>query len=159
MATMGTTGTEGALPVSPRKARHLRIALVAILLVLTVQGWTGDTVNIFVAPANGTTAPTQDLSGFFTGVKSLGGLLVWHAVEGMAIIALGVVVLVLSFLWSRERSVRICAVLGLFFVIAGGYGGYSFVLSGFSAGPSSATMGGSFIGAFAFYFMTLYFAK
>ncbi len=142
-----------------RKARYLRIALVALLVVLTVQGWTGDAVNIFVAPANGASPPSQDFGGFFAGVESLGGFLVWHAFEGIVAVALGVVVLVLAFLWSPMRPVHISALLGLFFLATAAYGGYGFVLSGFSAGPSSATMGGSFIGSYAFYFITLYFAK
>ncbi len=118
----------------PRRARSLRIALVALLLVLTVPGWTGDVVNIFVAPATATTPPPQqDLGGFFAGVQSLGGLLVWHALEGIVALALGIVVLILAFVWVPTRAVRISAVLGLFFLASAAYGGYGFVLSGFSA--------------------------
>ena len=38
-------------------------------------------------------------------------------------------------------------------------GGVLFVLFGFSSGGVSAQMGGSFIGAYAFYFIELYYAN
>ncbi len=158
MSNPGEEPAEPAALANPA-ARWLRVAIVAILLVLTVQGWTGDAVNIFVAPPSGATPPAQDVGGFFAAVESLGPFLVWHAVEGVLILALAFIVAVLAFRWSKARSVRICALLGLVFVMSAAYGGYAFVLSGFQAGPSSATMGGSFIGTYAFYFMTLYFAK
>lgn len=44
-------------------------------------------------------------------------------------------------------------------VVSAIMGGDLFVLSGFSAGGSSARIGGSFIGAYAFYFIKLYYAK
>jgi len=44
-------------------------------------------------------------------------------------------------------------------VVSAIIGGVLFVLSGFSAGGNSAQMGGSFIGAYAFYFIELYYAK
>lgn len=153
------TATTASEPVGIPKARWLRIAIVAILLVLTVQGWTGDAVNIFVAPASGVTPPSQDLGGFFGAVQSLGPFLIWHAIEGIIVLAMAIALLVLAFRWSKDRGVRVCAILATFFVLAAAYGGYGFVLSGFQAGPSSATMGGSFIGSYAFYFMTLYYAK
>lgn len=159
MAAQARGGVGTARAPDSRKARYLRIALAALLLVLTVQGWTGDTVNIFAAPASGTTPPTQDLGGFFAGVQTLGGFLVWHAIEGIVALALGLVVLVLAFVWGSARAVGIAAVLGLLFLASAAYGGYGFVLSGFSSGSSSATMGGSFIGSYAFYFIALYYAK
>lgn len=141
------------------KARRLRIAIVAILVLLTAQGWTGDTVNIFFAPPNGTAPPPQTLGGFFGAVQSLGAILVWHAVEGIVILAIALVILVLAFLWSQARSVRISAILATAFAISAVVGGYLFVMSGFSTGGTSAQMGGSYIGTYAFYFITLYYAK
>ena len=37
----------------PSTKRSLRIVFVLILVIMTIQGWFGDTVNIFVAPATG----------------------------------------------------------------------------------------------------------
>jgi len=51
------------------------------------------------------------------------------------------------------------SILGSVMIISALIGGLVFLLSGFSAAGSSAQMGGSFIGAYAFYFMELYFTK
>jgi uncharacterized membrane protein len=85
--------------------------------------------------------------------------LFWHSYEGIVLLLLGIAVLVLSFKWSNKRSVRITSILGLFFLLAAALGGFLFVLSGLSNGGNSAQMGGRFIGAYAFYFMELYFTK
>jgi hypothetical protein len=71
---------------------------------------------------------------------------------------LAIGVLVVSFRYHR-RSMKIGAGLALLFVFIAGLGGYFFVLSGFSAGWSSVQMGGSFIGAYTMYFITLYYTK
>ena len=60
---------------------------------------------------------------------------------------------------AKPKSIRICAILGLVYVVVAGVGGLLFVLSGFTNNGNSAQMGGSFIGAYAFYFMELYYAK
>jgi len=139
--------------------RRYRILVVVMLLILSVQAWFGDFVNIFVAPATGVTPPPFSVSGFFEGVESLGFTLIWHTFEGIALVVLGASLAVLSFTWSKSRSVRICSLLGFTFVILAGMGGALFVLSGFSNGGNSMQMGGSFIAAYALYFMTLYYSK
>jgi heme A synthase len=144
---------------SKPRLRRLRILIVAILVILTVQGWTGDVVNIFFAPASGTTPPPYSISGFFQGVESLGPLLIWHGSEGIVLIALSIAILALSFKWSKARSVRICAILATVYILASASGGFLFLFSGFSNGGNSAPMGGSFIGSYAFYFMELYYSK
>jgi hypothetical protein len=124
---------------------------------LTVQGWFGDTVNIFLIP---TTPPTveQSASGLLQAINGIGPTLVIHAFIGLAILAIAIVVLALS-LKSKPRNVKIPAILGLFMVISAIIGGVLFVLSCFSNGGVSAQMGGSFIGAYAFYFIELYYTK
>jgi len=139
-------------------SRKLRILLVVNLVILEIQGWFGDTVNLFFATSSVPAYPFS-FSGFIQGVYSLGFTLEYHAFEGMLLMALSVAVLALSFKWSKARSVRICAILGLFFVFSAAVGGFLFVVSGFSNGGNSAQMGGSFIGAFALYFIALYYAK
>lgn len=141
--------------------RGLRALIVATLVILTAQGWFGDTANLFVVPANGVPPPAPSLSGFFSAVGSLKPpfVLVWHTWEGIVLVALAVAVFVLSFPWSRSKGVRIWSAVGLFFMLSAALGGYLFVMSGFAAGGTSAQMGGSFIGAYACYFMTLYYTK
>jgi|SRR5579875_58791 hypothetical protein len=137
--------------------RPYRLSVVATLVLLSLQAWTGDFVNVFV-----TTSPKsgviQSLTGFFQTVGMQGPFLVWHAIEGMLIVLSGVGVLVVSLRHDR-RNVKLASLLGLFFVLSAGIGGYLFVLSGFSSGGSSMQMGGSFIAAYAFYFIGLYFSK
>src|SRR2546428_2412675 len=136
--------------------RNLRIIIVATLIALTVQGWTGDATNLFsMFPTGGV---EQSLNGIFNGVVTTGFLLVWHAFEGIAIFALSFIVLAFS-IKAKPKSIRICAILGLVYVVVAGGGGLLFVLSGFTNNGNSAQMGGSFIGAYAFYFMELYYAK
>ena len=54
----------------PSTKRSLRIVFVLILVIMTIQGWFGDTVNIFVAPATGATPPPFSFGGFFQEVDS-----------------------------------------------------------------------------------------
>ena len=140
-------------------SRKLRVLLVVTLIILTVQGWFGDTVNIFFAPASGTAPPPFSIDGFFQAVQSLGVSLIWHTFEGIALLILAVAIFALSFVWSKSRSVRISAGLGLLMVFSAALGGFLFVMSGFSNGGNSAQMGGSFIGSNAFHFICLYYAK
>ena len=135
----------------------MRLLIVAILVLLTIQGWFGDTVNIFLIP---TTPPTvdQSASGILQAIANIGPTLTIHAFIGLAILAFAIVVLSYS-LKSKPRNVQIPAILGLVMVVSAIIGGTLFVLSGFSNGGVSAQMGGSYIGAYAFYFIELYYAK
>jgi hypothetical protein len=142
---------------SPRRIHRLRIFIVVNLIILTVQGWFGDTVNIFVAPPG--TNSSVPFSALLPTITNYGFFLIWHAFEGLLLVILSVALIVASFRWSKKRSVRILSILGALMIISATIGGLSFVLSGFNAGGSSAQMGGSFIGAYAFYFMELYFTK
>ncbi len=60
---------------------------------------------------------------------------------------------------SKPRNVQIPDILGLVMVVSAIIDGTLFVLSGFSADGVSAQMGGSFICAYAFYFIELFYAK
>lgn len=136
---------------------RLRQLIVVTLILLTIQGWFGDTVNIFLIPA----APPrvdQSFNGILQAIENIGPTLTIHAFIGIALLGFSVVVLGLS-LKNKPRNVWIPAILGLVMVVSAIIGGVLFVLSGFSAGGTSAQMGGSFIGAYAFYFIELYYAK
>jgi len=60
---------------------------------------------------------------------------------------------------SKPRNVQVPAILGLVMVVSAIIDGTLFVLSGFSTDAVSAQMGGSFICAYAFYFIELFYAK
>jgi len=147
------------------RVRMLRVLIVAAIVILSVQGWFGDTVNIFLAPSNGIARPPATPGGV---VSELGRLpqpffLQWHAWQGAALAVLAIVITVAAFARSRSagvaRGVRWWSAAGLLSVLSAGYGGYQFVASGFGNGGSSAQMGGSFIAAYACYFMALYYTK
>ncbi len=150
---------------SRSRLRSFRVLIVVAIVVLSVQGWFGDTVNIFLAPSHGIARPAATLGGF---VSELGRLpqpffLEWHAGEGAVLLVLAVIITVLAFAWSRSaglaRGARWWSVVGLLSVLSAALGGYLFVMSGFANGGNSAQMGGSFIAAYASYFMTLYYTK
>ena len=144
-------------PGMSRSWRPLRLSIAVTLVLLSLQAWTGDFVNIFIT-TSASTGVQQSLQGFFAAIFGEGPFLIWHALEGILIFLSAVGVLVVSLLYSR-RSVKVGALLALFFVVVAGLGGYLFVLSGFTDGGSSMQMGGSFLGAYAFYFITLWYTK
>jgi hypothetical protein len=139
------------------EGRRLRILIVVTLVLLTIQGWFGDTVNLFAVPSSPTSVD-QSAGGLLSAILNIGPTLIIHAFNGILILALGVLVLVFS-LKSKPRCVQVTAILGLVMVVSPIMGGVLFVLSGFANNGVSAQMGGSFIGAYAFYFIELYYAK
>ena len=52
-------------------SRKLRILIAVALIVLTVQAWTGDVVNIFFVPANGTTQPSFSIGEYISTLRSI----------------------------------------------------------------------------------------
>ncbi len=127
------------------------------LLLLTAEGWFGDTVNLFAVPSSPVSVESS-ASGILQAIVSVGPTLIIHAFIGIAVLALAIVVLAFA-LKSKPRNVKVPAILGLVMVVSATIGGTLFVLSGFSNNGVSAQMGGSFIGAYAFYFIELYYAK
>jgi hypothetical protein len=139
--------------------RKFRILLAITLAILAVQGWFGDTVNIFYAPSSDVKPPPYSLAGFSQSVDKVGFSLIWHTYEGIFLVVLAAVVFGVSFAWSKSRAVRITSGLGFFAVVSAAVGGFEFVMSGYASGGDSAQMGGSFIAAFALFFLALYYAK
>jgi heme A synthase len=148
-----------ALVMRSLTTRKFRILLVVLLAILTLQSWSGDTVNIFYAPSSGIAPPPYSFSGFFSAVEGISLLLVWHVVEGISLAILAVAVFVLSFVWSKSKGVRITSGLGLFFVVLAAVGGFDFVMGGFANGGDSAQMATGFLGAFISYFLALYYSR
>jgi hypothetical protein len=148
---------QNPLAASKTGWHRLRLLIVATLIALTVQGWLGDTANIFLIPS---TPPIveQSASGIFQAITNIGPVLLIHAFLGIVMLAFASVVLAFS-IRSKPRNVQIPAILGLVMAVSAAIGGVFFVLSGFSNGGNSAQMGGSFIGAYAFYFIELHYTK
>ena len=135
---------------------RLRFFIIATLAILSVQGWTGDYTNLFSVFPTG--AVNFSAEGLLLAVQKAGQIPVYHAFEGFLIVAFSVVVLILS-LRIKVKSVQLSSILGLAAVVSAAAGGTLFVLSGFQNNGNSAQMGGSFIAAYAFYFVELYFSK
>jgi predicted benzoate:H+ symporter BenE len=138
-------------------SRSLLGLVIVALVVLTAQGWTGDFVNLFAVFPSGVTDHT--LAGFTQALAQAGRMEVTHATVGTLLLVLAIVILFVTLRSAANSGVRICAVLGFVAICSAAYGGISFVLSGFLNNGNSAQMGGSFIGAYASYFLVLYFNK
>ena len=128
-----------------------------LLIGLTVQGWLGDFVNLFAVFPNGSVGHTLD--SFFQAVKAAGNMEVAHAILGALILIFSIYILVVAFRGVVSIGARICAIIGLIAILSAAYGGIAFVFSGFQNNGNSMQMGGSFIGAYASYFLILYFNK
>ena len=137
-----------------RFLQALRVSIVVMLILLTIQGWTGDFANLFATFPTGSVGASW--GGFWQAVGAAGDVVAYHVVEATALLVLSVVVLVLAI---RHKTGRLFAILGLTAVLSAAVGGVLFVLSGYQADPNSAQMGGSFIGAYASYFLALYSSK
>lgn len=140
-----------------RLSRSLLGLNITILTVLTLQGWTGDFVNLFAVFPN--QSVTHTLSRFTQALSGAGRMEVFHAITGLTLFAIAIATLILAFRFDSSRQARICAVLGFLAIFSAAYGGVSFVVSGFRNNGSSAQMGGSFIGSYVFYFLVLYYNK
>lgn len=138
-------------------SRNLKASIIAILVILTAQGWTGDFTNLFAVFPTGTVAPS--VSGILSALYGGGILPLYHALEGLALILISISILILSFRSYTPRSFRVCVIVGFAAIVSAAVGGILFVLSDFANNANSAQMGGSFIGAYAFYFLALYFTK
>ena len=136
--------------------RSLQVSIIALLVALSVQGWLGDYVNLFAVFPSGPVSVS--LGGLTQALQNAGIMEVIHASLGFFTVAVSVVVLTLSFK-KRVNSLRVTSLIGLAAIASATAGGLLFVFSGFTNNGNSAQMGGSFIGAYAFYFLELYYTK
>lgn len=150
--------TTGERP-SPSGLRRVRFLVIVALVVLTAQGWTGDFVNLFAVFSVPTDVNTYSMGWLVQALLDSGVITVYHAFEGALLLVLSIVILALSFRSTGVRSVRFASFMATAAIISAALGGVLFVFSGYTNNANSAQMGGSFIGAYAFYFLQLYFMK
>jgi hypothetical protein len=124
---------------------------------MTFQGWLGDTVNLFAVFPTGKV--TYSLAGFATAVSAVGPLSIIHVLNACLLLILGIIVVIMTFKRTKSKGAKISSILGVLFILSAMMGGVLFVLSGFSNNAYSAQMGGSFIAAYAAYFIVLYYTK
>lgn len=132
-------------------SRILWICTVAILATMTVQGFSGNWITIFLVLPGG----PANLGNQF--IQAMAGLAAYHSGMGFAVGALSVLILVLAFLSRSSIYVRILAVLGLAITVSAAIGGYLFVQSGFADRWPLGQMMDSFVGAYAAYFLQFFF--
>ena len=138
--------------------RGLKRMTVLNVILLSVQAWTGDTVNLYA------TFPQGGVGGLGGAVSALesagpGPLAAFHGVEGVAILLIALGIAGAAFAKRSPRGVKVARILALLFVASAAIGGYLFLFSGFGNNGNSAQMGGSFIGAYAMNFLVLYYSK
>jgi hypothetical protein len=138
-------------------SRPLLVLVIHILLGLTAQAWLGDFVNLFAVFPNGKVRHTLD--SFLRAIKAAGNMEMAHAILGVLLLFFAIAILVVAFKVAVRKGARICAIIGLIAILSAEYGGIAFVFSDFKSNGNSMQMAGSFIGAYASYFLVLYFNK
>jgi hypothetical protein len=129
----------------------LWISTLAILVVMSIQALSGNWITYFLilpgAPAN--------LSQSFIG--ALVTLAIYHKLMGFVIGGISILVLIFAFIRRSSIYVRIFAALGFIITVSAGIGGFLFVKSGFQDRFALGQMADSFVGAYAAYFLQLFF--
>jgi hypothetical protein len=129
----------------------LWVSTLAILVFLTIQAFSGNWITYFLilpgAPAN--------LTQSFT--NAMAKLATYHVVAGFVTGGISILVLIFAFIRRSSIYVRIFAVLGFIITISAGIGGFLFVKSGFQDRWALGQMTDSFVGAYAAYFLQLFF--
>jgi len=138
------------------KLNQLQFLIIIILAILSIQVWTGDYINLFslfpIGPVN------FSLNGLFQALQVAGFFPVYHASEGILLFAFSFLVLIFA-LKTKKKGIVIISIIGSSAVISATIGGMFFVFSGFLENGYSMQMGGSFIGAYASYFLVLFLTK
>ena len=136
--------------------KKLKISIIVLLILLSIQGWTGDYVNLFAVFPSG---PVKvSFSGLTWALESAGFMEVFHASLAAAILATSIFIVILSFR-TKAKSLSVPSIFGLAAVVSAATGGLLFVFSGFTDNGYSAQMGGSFIGAYALFFVELCYTR
>jgi hypothetical protein len=133
-----------------KSLKGLWISIIALLVLMTVQGFSGNWITIFLRWPG---AP--NLSDQF--IQAMIGLSSYHSFMGFAIGCVSVLALVFAFTSRSSIYVRILAVLGLVIMASAAMGGILYFSSGYRDRWSLGQMMDSFVGAYAAYFLQLFF--
>ncbi|HMK94692.1 MAG TPA: hypothetical protein VK536_04745 [Candidatus Limnocylindrales bacterium] len=74
---------------------------------------------------------STSFSGFFQALQKAGDIPLYHALEGLLLIAFSLIILALS-IKIRIKSVQVSSILALTAVVSAATGGIPFVFSGFT---------------------------
>jgi len=135
--------------------RNLSLALwastIAVLVLIMLQGFSGNWTTYFLILPGG---PADLSQGFIEGLAKLA---IYHKIMGFVTSLVSILVLVIAFVGRSTIYVRVFAVLGFIIAALAGMGGFLFVTSGFQDRWALGQMADAFIGAFAAYFLQLFF--
>jgi len=141
--------------MSEKLQRRLSIALwvstIVVLVLITVQAFSGNWITYFLILPGG---PANLSQGFIEGLVKLS---IYHKIMGFVTGLVSILVLVFAFIHRSSVYVRIFAVLGFIITVSAGVGGLLFVQSGFQDRWPLGQMADSFVGAYAAYFLQLFF--
>jgi hypothetical protein len=90
-------------------------------------------------------------------IDALAKLAIYHKVAGFVVGGISILVLIFAFIRRSSIYVRIFAVLGFIITLIAGIGGFLFVKSGFQDRWALGQMSDSFVGAYAAYFLQVFF--
>ena len=153
-----TTTPTTATQTGVRSWRPLRIMIVVTLVLITLQVALGEIVGAGGNyPSTGT--PINSIGDLITAMSNAAGPMIFvHVGNGLLILiaALGTLFLALRY---HKRSETTAVVLGFVAVILALLGGYVFADSDFQNGGGIILMVNSALGAYAFFFLALYYTK
>jgi hypothetical protein len=129
----------------------LWVSTIVILVLMTVQGFSGNWVTYFLVLPGG----PANLSQSF--INAMANLAIYHKVVGFITGGISISVLIFAFMSRTNIYVRTFAVLGFIITASAGIGGFLFVKSGFQDRWPLGQMADSFVGAYAAYFLQLFF--
>lgn len=126
--------------------------LTGVMLgLITLQGLSGNWITYFLILPGG----PSNLSQVFIG--GLVKLAKYHMIMGFAMGGISVLVLIFAFLRKSTIYVRVFAVLGFVITVLAVIGGYLFFKSEFQDRWALGQMADAFVGAYAAYFVQLFF--
>jgi len=132
-------------------ALTLWVLISLILALITLQGFSGNWITYFLILPGGPANLGQTL------IQGLAVLALYHKIMGFLIGLLSILVLILAFVCRSSNYVRLFAVLGFVIIAFAAAGGILFVQSGLQDRWPLGQMTDAFVGAYAAYFLQLYF--
>jgi hypothetical protein len=129
----------------------LWISTLAILVVMSIQALSGNWITFFLILPGGPANLSQSFIGALVKVA------IYHKLMGFMIGGISILILVFTLVRRSSIYVRIFAVLGFIITVIAGIGGFLFVNSGFQDRWALGQMADGFVGAYAAYFLQLFF--
>ena len=95
--------------------KNLKISIIVLLILLSIQGWTGDYVNLFAIFPVGSVH--FSFGGLIKALEGAGSMEVFHASLAALILAASIFIVILSFR-EKTKSLSIPSIVGLAAVVS-----------------------------------------